>query len=277
MESPRHATSISLPAACRRSLPPCPPSCFTLRADGLDQQLQADLERLRQREQQQQQQQGGAAAPKPLTGPTGPFAARQLEQQQLGKSTFTSSSNGGAMRSVMDIFDKACVLGWLPLAAARLPLRPAPAPGASALAGCVLHNPAQRSPAQPSIAQHGFYHPPPSASAAAPPRLCCFTFPPLLQVLIADFFFILFALGWLGAGLAERSALQSTVRACLPAFHPPTPPARMRASQPASSVPAGAACLRPLAHSTWCAALPYRTLVPHTLPAPKLAAPSLLA
>lgn len=31
------------------------------------------------------------------------------------------------------------------------------------------------------------------------------------KLLIADFFFILFALGWLGAGLAERSALQSTV------------------------------------------------------------------
>ncbi len=31
------------------------------------------------------------------------------------------------------------------------------------------------------------------------------------QVLIADFFFILFALAWLGAALAERSALQSTV------------------------------------------------------------------
>ncbi|KAI3426892.1 hypothetical protein D9Q98_006836 [Chlorella vulgaris] len=30
------------------------------------------------------------------------------------------------------------------------------------------------------------------------------------KLLIADFFFILFALGWLGAGLAERSALQST-------------------------------------------------------------------
>jgi hypothetical protein len=195
------------------------------------------LERLRQREKQQQQQQGGAAAPKPLTGPTGPFAARQLEQQLLGKSTFTSSSNGGAMRSVMDIFDKVSLLGrlqhgchLLPLAAARLPLRPAPAPGASALAGCVLHN-----PAQPSIAQHGFYHPPPSASAAAPPRLCCFTFPPLLQVLIADFFFILFALGWLGAGLAERSALQSTVRACLPSTHSPHLPACVPASQQRAS------------------------------------------
>ena len=33
-----------------------------------------------------------------------------------------------------------------------------------------------------------------------------------MQVLIADFFFILFSLGWLGVGLAERSALQSTVR-----------------------------------------------------------------
>ena len=31
-------------------------------------------------------------------------------------------------------------------------------------------------------------------------------------MLIADFFFILFSLGWLGVGLAERSALQSTVR-----------------------------------------------------------------
>lgn len=31
------------------------------------------------------------------------------------------------------------------------------------------------------------------------------------KVLIADFFFVLFALGWLGAGLAERSAVQSTV------------------------------------------------------------------
>ncbi|PSC75919.1 hypothetical protein C2E20_1148 [Micractinium conductrix] len=30
------------------------------------------------------------------------------------------------------------------------------------------------------------------------------------KLLIADFFFILFALGWLGAGLAERSTLQST-------------------------------------------------------------------
>ncbi|KAI7835666.1 hypothetical protein COHA_010405 [Chlorella ohadii] len=30
------------------------------------------------------------------------------------------------------------------------------------------------------------------------------------KVLIADFFFILFALAWLGAALAERSALQST-------------------------------------------------------------------
>ena len=36
-------------------------------------------------------------------------------------------------------------------------------------------------------------------------------FPPSPQVLIADFFFILFALAWLGAALAERSALQSTV------------------------------------------------------------------
>lgn len=37
--------------------------------------------------------------------------------------------------------------------------------------------------------------------------------PSPVQLLIADFFFILFALGWLGAGLAARSALNSTVRA----------------------------------------------------------------
>lgn len=43
------------------------------------------------------------------------------------------------------------------------------------------------------------------------PACLCNVLPRSLQLLIADFFFILFALGWLGAGLAERSALQSTV------------------------------------------------------------------
>lgn len=36
--------------------------------------------------------------------------------------------------------------------------------------------------------------------------------PLLLQLLIADFFFILFALAWFAAGLAQQSATQSTVR-----------------------------------------------------------------
>ena len=35
---------------------------------------------------------------------------------------------------------------------------------------------------------------------------------PLLQVLIADFFFILVALAWLAAGVGEKSTLNSSVK-----------------------------------------------------------------
>ncbi len=43
---------------------------------------------------------------------------------------------------------------------------------------------------------------------------------PTVQVLIADFFFILFALGWFGAGLAQQALTQSSVRAAAPGHEP---------------------------------------------------------
>lgn len=56
----------------------------------------------------------------------------------------------------------------------------------------------QRCP--PCAHPHPIHTPSTYLLAPLPPR----------QALIADFFFIVFALAWLGAGLAERSTLQST-------------------------------------------------------------------
>ena len=149
-----------------------------------------------------------------------------------------------------------------PLAAKRLLLRAScvgARASAQAQAGCVLPSPAQRTLSQPSMAQHGdapithrLLH-----LLLPSPALPLLHLPAPLQVLIADFFFILFALGWLGAGLAERSALQSTVSPCLPALPaglptaalPPTHPTCLSACRPAESV-AVPASLRSPAHCT---------------------------
>ena len=197
-------------------------------AADLDAQLQEDLERLRRR----QQQQAGATnnSADAASGPAGMAAPSAFQQQQQQQQRGGGSGGGGAAESplagVKDAVDKARRgRGGGDHSSGSPPIKCScstcmgRSQARQRLLRASLGLPPLMTAVPGSLLATHFHMPPPPP----PPRAllsfspCTHSSPhpftrPLPQLLIADFFFILFSLGWLGVGLAERSALQSTVR-----------------------------------------------------------------
>ena len=163
------------------------------RAD-LDQLLQQDMERLRQRQQQQQDQQGQQ-----------PSSSSSFSAQQPGGAAPPAS--GGGLQEVVDKVGAERGGGGAALSLPEGQLSSLDScSSSSSRPPCPL-----RAGRQANWGNAKLGRAPPARLRKRRPRS------PLAQVLIADFFFILAALAWLGAGLVERSALNSTVRSWRPA------------------------------------------------------------